>query len=158
MVGSSRLNKAASQDRDYRLYLESVTNPRYPCVSARGNQHNTPQTAGRHRLTAHTSARPLRLPAFNLPWPCTTFQPGHQPSTYRVLTLAGVSELRPSLTLGIHAPTFQSIPIVQIGTFPTLPVIAERKRSMMCDYTQVEYACGHLRFTVRAWCESTTLS
>jgi hypothetical protein len=23
----------------------------------------------------------------------------------------------------------------------------------MCDYTQVEYACGHLRFTVRAWCE-----
>ncbi|KAM0716596.1 hypothetical protein Q7P37_008041 [Cladosporium fusiforme] len=22
----------------------------------------------------------------------------------------------------------------------------------MCDYTQVEYACGHLRFTVRAWC------
>ncbi|EMC98501.1 hypothetical protein BAUCODRAFT_67388 [Baudoinia panamericana UAMH 10762] len=22
----------------------------------------------------------------------------------------------------------------------------------MCDYTQVEYKCGHLRFTVRAWC------
>lgn len=28
-----------------------------------------------------------------------------------------------------------------------------RRGSMMCDYTQVEYACGHLRFTVRAWCE-----
>lgn len=26
---------------------------------------------------------------------------------------------------------------------------------MMCDYTQVEYACGHLRFTVRAWCKFT---
>lgn len=23
----------------------------------------------------------------------------------------------------------------------------------MCDYTQVEYGCGHLRWTVRAWCE-----
>ncbi|KAF7194634.1 hypothetical protein HII31_04140 [Pseudocercospora fuligena] len=23
----------------------------------------------------------------------------------------------------------------------------------MCDYTKVEYACGHLRYTVRAWCE-----
>ncbi|KIN03607.1 hypothetical protein OIDMADRAFT_158299 [Oidiodendron maius Zn] len=22
----------------------------------------------------------------------------------------------------------------------------------MCDYTQVEYECGHLRFIVRAWC------
>jgi hypothetical protein len=22
----------------------------------------------------------------------------------------------------------------------------------MCDYTQVEYACGHLRYTVKAWC------
>ncbi|EON66801.1 hypothetical protein W97_06203 [Coniosporium apollinis CBS 100218] len=22
----------------------------------------------------------------------------------------------------------------------------------MCDYTQVEYSCGHLRYTVRAWC------
>lgn len=23
----------------------------------------------------------------------------------------------------------------------------------MCDYTKVEYACGHLRYTVRAWCK-----
>jgi len=22
----------------------------------------------------------------------------------------------------------------------------------MCDYTQVEYSCGHKRFTVKAWC------
>lgn len=22
----------------------------------------------------------------------------------------------------------------------------------MCDYTQVEYACGHLRYIVKAWC------
>jgi hypothetical protein len=22
----------------------------------------------------------------------------------------------------------------------------------MCDYTQVEYSCGHLRYTVKAWC------
>ncbi|EME45236.1 hypothetical protein DOTSEDRAFT_61794 [Dothistroma septosporum NZE10] len=22
----------------------------------------------------------------------------------------------------------------------------------MCEYTKVEYACGHLRYTVRAWC------
>ncbi|KAK7518669.1 uncharacterized protein IWZ02DRAFT_376382 [Phyllosticta citriasiana] len=22
----------------------------------------------------------------------------------------------------------------------------------MCDYTQVNYKCSHLRFTVRAWC------
>ncbi|KAH8722561.1 hypothetical protein GQ44DRAFT_622284 [Phaeosphaeriaceae sp. PMI808] len=22
----------------------------------------------------------------------------------------------------------------------------------MCDYTQVEYKCHHLRYTVRAWC------
>ena len=27
----------------------------------------------------------------------------------------------------------------------------------MCDYTRVEYACGHLRFTVRAWCKSLLL-
>jgi len=24
--------------------------------------------------------------------------------------------------------------------------------SIMCDYTKVEYCCGHLRYTVRAWC------
>jgi hypothetical protein len=22
----------------------------------------------------------------------------------------------------------------------------------MCDYTQVEFRCGHCRYTVRAWC------
>jgi hypothetical protein len=22
----------------------------------------------------------------------------------------------------------------------------------MCDYTQVEYKCGHLRYTVKSWC------
>ena len=22
----------------------------------------------------------------------------------------------------------------------------------MCDYKQVEYACGHLRYIVKAWC------
>lgn len=22
----------------------------------------------------------------------------------------------------------------------------------MCDYTQVEFRCGHVRYTVRAWC------
>ncbi|KAJ5035570.1 uncharacterized protein L3040_008036 [Drepanopeziza brunnea f. sp. 'multigermtubi'] len=22
----------------------------------------------------------------------------------------------------------------------------------MCEYTQVEYRCGHVRYTVRAWC------
>ncbi|KAF1343668.1 hypothetical protein BDV97DRAFT_305684 [Delphinella strobiligena] len=22
----------------------------------------------------------------------------------------------------------------------------------MCDYTQVEFRCGHIRYTVRAWC------
>ena len=22
----------------------------------------------------------------------------------------------------------------------------------MCDYTQVEYRCGHLRYTVKSWC------
>ena len=22
----------------------------------------------------------------------------------------------------------------------------------MCDYTRVEYKCGHVRYTVRAWC------
>jgi len=24
----------------------------------------------------------------------------------------------------------------------------------MCDYTQVEYSCGHLRYIVKAWCTS----
>ena len=24
----------------------------------------------------------------------------------------------------------------------------------MCDYTQVEFRCGHVRYTVRAWCTS----
>jgi hypothetical protein len=24
--------------------------------------------------------------------------------------------------------------------------------SIMCDYTQVEFRCGHVRYTVRAWC------
>jgi len=24
----------------------------------------------------------------------------------------------------------------------------------MCEYTQVEFRCGHLRFTVRAWCSA----
>ncbi|KAG9249235.1 hypothetical protein BJ878DRAFT_410981 [Calycina marina] len=24
----------------------------------------------------------------------------------------------------------------------------------MCDYTQVEFNCGHVRFTVRAWCSN----
>lgn len=22
----------------------------------------------------------------------------------------------------------------------------------MCDFTQIEYKCGHLRITVRSWC------
>lgn len=26
------------------------------------------------------------------------------------------------------------------------------RASNMCDYTQVEYKCGHLRYTVKAWC------
>ena len=32
------------------------------------------------------------------------------------------------------------------------------KESNMCDYTQVEYRCRHLRFVVRAWCEFLMLS
>lgn len=32
------------------------------------------------------------------------------------------------------------------------------KQTTMCDYTKVEYACYHLRYTVRAWCKSTYLS
>lgn len=24
----------------------------------------------------------------------------------------------------------------------------------MCDYTKVQYACNHLRYTVRYWCKS----
>ncbi|KAH8594791.1 hypothetical protein B0O99DRAFT_513371 [Bisporella sp. PMI_857] len=24
----------------------------------------------------------------------------------------------------------------------------------MCDFTQVEFKCGHARFTVRAWCQT----
>lgn len=31
-------------------------------------------------------------------------------------------------------------------------------KTTMCDYTKVEYACYHLRYTVRAWCKSTYLS
>lgn len=31
-------------------------------------------------------------------------------------------------------------------------------QTTMCDYTKVEYACYHLRYTVRAWCKSTYLS
>lgn len=31
-------------------------------------------------------------------------------------------------------------------------------RTTMCDYTKVEYACYHLRYTVRAWCKSTYFS
>ncbi|KAK0103763.1 hypothetical protein ONS95_005766 [Cadophora gregata] len=27
-----------------------------------------------------------------------------------------------------------------------------KKRVIMCNYTQVEYECGHRRYTVRAWC------
>lgn len=27
-----------------------------------------------------------------------------------------------------------------------------RNQTTMCDYTKVEYACYHLRYTVRAWC------
>lgn len=26
--------------------------------------------------------------------------------------------------------------------------------TIMCDYTQVEFRCGHVRYTVRAWCTS----
>lgn len=33
-----------------------------------------------------------------------------------------------------------------------------RNQTTMCDYTKVEYACYHLRYTVRAWCKSTYLS
>jgi hypothetical protein len=29
---------------------------------------------------------------------------------------------------------------------------ARTSQHIMCDYTQVEYRCGHLRYTVRAWC------
>jgi hypothetical protein len=28
----------------------------------------------------------------------------------------------------------------------------QRSTTQMCDYTQVEYACGHQRYTVKAWC------
>lgn len=31
-------------------------------------------------------------------------------------------------------------------------------KTTMCDYTKVEYACYHLRYTVRAWCKSTYFS
>lgn len=31
-------------------------------------------------------------------------------------------------------------------------------QTTMCDYTKVEYACYHLRYTVRAWCKSTYFS
>jgi hypothetical protein len=27
-----------------------------------------------------------------------------------------------------------------------------RRLPTMCDYTQVEFRCGHVRYTVRAWC------
>lgn len=33
-----------------------------------------------------------------------------------------------------------------------------RNQTTMCDYTKVEYACYHLRYTVRAWCKSTYFS
>jgi hypothetical protein len=64
---SSRLNQAALHYRDYRSHLGPASNPRYPCVSARGNQYNTLQTAGRHRLTAHTSARPFAATGIQSP-------------------------------------------------------------------------------------------
>lgn len=48
-------------------------------------------------------------------------------------------------------PSFKSYEIHLSTSLRTLP----RK---MCDYTQVEYACGHLRYTVRAWCKSQSTS
>jgi hypothetical protein len=136
-------------------------------VSARGN---TTQYTSNCRATP--TSRLTRLHARcgyrhnNLPWACTTFQPGQKASTYRILdacfgTRPSLPYLRYTCTLDPD-PHWRSIPTVDAVLF--LPGLScccsttkEKKKrgrgSMMCDYTQVEYACGHLRFTVRAWCK-----
>lgn len=47
-----------------------------------------------------------------------------------------------------------STPSSKINIYEHLRVLilAPCFRFKMCDYTQVEYSCGHLRYTVRAWC------
>ena len=48
------------------------------------------------------------------------------------------------LLISIHRPRSSSLVTFHDSCFDYLV--------SMCDYTQVEYACGHLRYTVRAWC------
>jgi hypothetical protein len=49
------------------------------------------------------------------------------------------SLLNPSFSHSMHL-------LYQIDR-PIIPVLRN-----MCDYTQVEFRCGHCRYTVRAWC------
>jgi hypothetical protein len=51
------------------------------------------------------------------------------------------SSLPISLIVSQHLP-LPSAQALQIGP----------SSRMMCDYTQVQYKCSHLRYVVRAWC------
>lgn len=53
-----------------------------------------------------------------------------------------------------QAPSY-SIDIFSSEQVRTRPSFRDQHTIDMCEYTKVEYACGHLRYTVRAWCESS---
>jgi hypothetical protein len=144
------------------------SNKRYPRASRPVViQHNTPQTAERHRLAASHACTPVAATGITIsPGPAQPSNRVQKASTYRILdacfgTRPSLPYLRYTCTLDPD-PHWRSIPTVDAVLF--LPGLScccsttkEKKKrgrgSMMCDYTQVEYACGHLRFTVRAWCK-----
>ena len=129
-------------------------------------QHNTPQTAERHRLAASHACTPVAATGITIsPGPA---QPSNRVRKLRLTeswTLVSGLALA-FLTLGIPARLIPihigdrsqlSTPFCFCRDYLAVSTTKEKKKrgrgSMMCDYTQVEYACGHLRFTVRAWCE-----
>lgn len=55
-----------------------------------------------------------------------------------------------------HPTSSQTFSTVKVFLDSDLPSLVQAKtpspKVNMCDYTQVEFRCGHVRYTVRAWC------
>jgi hypothetical protein len=47
---------------------------------------------------------------------------------------------------------YHSYPITEAPLLPTKALKIDPSLRIMCDYTQVQYKCSHLRYVVRAWC------
>jgi len=96
------------------------------------------------RIAHHQLPSTLRRPLLES---CSCYGPDSWPMIAYQLRSEGSSRLRP---VGRQTGMLHQKASYASNAFWPLRLPA----SSMCDYTQVEYACGHLRFTVRAWCKS----